>query len=160
MDEPPGGDRRDALGRVGGHVFTLTVTDGMARPLRTALVYVVDVTPPVIGTMTASPSVLSPANHKMVPVVVTASASDQCGGSVSCRIVSVTSNEPENGSGDGNTNHDWEITGDLTLNVRAERAGSGTGRVYTITVACTDSSGNQSTSSLTVTVPRSHSVQE
>jgi len=141
----------------GTYVFTLTATDGSgASTSDTALVYVVDVTPPVIGATTANPSVLSPANHKMVPVVVTAAASDQCGGSVSCRIVSVTSNEPENGSGDGNTNHDWEITGDLTLNVRAERAGSGTGRVYTITVACTDSSGNQSTSSLTVTVPRNY----
>ena len=37
---------------------------------------------------------------------------------------------------------DWEITGDLTLDLRAERSGSGTGREYTITVQCTDGTGN------------------
>ena len=90
-----------------------------------------------------------------MPVVVSVSASDQCGGSVSCRIVNVTSNEPEDGLGDGDTSPDWEITGDLTLKVRAERAGTGTGRVYTIRIVCVDASGNQTTSTVTVTVPKS-----
>jgi hypothetical protein len=49
----------------------------------------------------------------MVPVVVNVSASDHCGGSVSCRIASVASNEPIDGLGDGDTAPDWEITGDL-----------------------------------------------
>ena len=56
--------------------------------------------------------------------------------------------------GDGDTSPDWEITGDLTVKVRAERAGMGTGRVYTITIACVDTSGNQTTSVMTVTVPK------
>jgi hypothetical protein len=68
---------------------------------------------------------------------------------VSSQIVAVTSNE----AGDGHTDPDWEITGSLTLNVRAERAGHGTGRIYTITVACTDASGNQSIATVTVTIP-------
>jgi len=115
---------------------------------------VVDTTPPVIATVTATPSVLSGVDHKMVAVVVSVSAADQCGNAVSCRIVAVTSNEPQDGLGDGDTSPDWEITGLLTLNLRAERAGSGSGRVYTITVKCTDPSGNESTSTVTVTVPR------
>jgi len=90
----------------------------------------------------------------MVPVVVGVSASEQCGGAVACRIVAVTSNEPIDALGDGDTAPDWEITGDLTLNVRAERSGSGTGRVYRITIVCTDAAGNQSTSMTTVTVPK------
>lgn len=52
-----------------------------------------------------------------------------------------------------NTAIDWKITGDLSLELRGERTGSGTGRVYTITVACTDSSGNTSNSTVTVRVP-------
>ena len=43
--------------------------------------------------------------------------------SVRCRIVSVTSNEAINAT-------DWKITGDLTLNLRAERSNRGTGRIY------------------------------
>jgi hypothetical protein len=46
------------------------------------------------------------------------------------------------------------ITGDLTLNLRAERSNKGTGRVYTITIECVDASGNVSTKTVTVTVPR------
>jgi hypothetical protein len=47
---------------------------------------------------------------------------------------------------------DWQITGALSLNVRAERS-NGCNRVYTITVRCTDASGNSSNATVTVTVP-------
>ena len=60
-----------------------------------------------------------------------------------CRIVSVASNEPVNGAGDGNTAPDWEITGALTVNLRAERSGQGVGRLYTITVRCVDLLGER-----------------
>ena len=69
------------------------------------------------------------------------------------RIISVTSNEPENGLGDGDTAPDWEITGALTLNLRAERAGGGSGRIYTITVESRDRAGNASTRTVEVRVP-------
>jgi hypothetical protein len=65
----------------------------------------------------------------------------------------VTSSEPANGTGDGNTSSDWEITGPLTVDLRAERAGTGSGRIYTITVECRDASGNVSTGTVQVTVP-------
>jgi hypothetical protein len=87
----------------------------------------------------------------MVPVTVTAAATDTCG-AASCTIASITSNEPVNGKGDGNTAGDWEITGPNTANVRAERAGGGSGRIYTLTVRCTDPSGNASTGTTTVAV--------
>jgi len=101
---------------------------------------------PTITALTANPNVLWPPNHKMVPVNVSASTSGGCG-SVSCKIIAVSSNEPVGQDGD------WGITGDLTLNLRSERLGSGTGRIYTITVQCTDSSGNATTGTVTVTVP-------
>jgi K319-like protein len=138
---------------VGTHVFTLIVDDGNGGSASdTVIITVLDTTAPTITVVTATPSVILQTNHQMVPVVVSASITD-CDSTASCSIASVTSNEPYDGLGDGDTAPDWEITGDLTLNVRAERAGKGTGRVYTITVACTDASGNTSISTVTVTVP-------
>jgi hypothetical protein len=138
---------------VGTYVFTLTVDDhngGVASD--SVVVTVVDAKAPQITAVTATPSVILQTNHTMVPVAVSASITD-CDPSASCTIVSVTSNEPDNGLGDGDTPVDWKITGDRTLEVRAERAGGGTGRVYTITIACSDAAGNTSTSTVTVTVP-------
>ena len=139
---------------------TLTGTDwrGEANSCK-ATVKVVDTTPPSISSVTVSPNILWPPNHKMVPVAVGVTVTDACdaGVSNSCRIVSVTSNEPINGPGDGNTAPDYQITGRLTLNLRAERSGSGSGRIYTVGVACTDASGNSSTEAVAVKVPHDKS---
>jgi hypothetical protein len=65
--------------------------------------------------------------------------------------VSVTSNQPINGTGDGDESPDWVITGPFSVNLRAERAGS-QDRVYTITYSATDLYGNVSTATITVVV--------
>jgi hypothetical protein len=72
-------------------------------------------------------------------------------------LTPVASNEPENGGSDGDTSPDWLITGKLTLDLRSERAGNGSGRIYTITVRCKDASGNSSTRNVTVKVPHNSS---
>ena len=131
---------------------TLTVTDDMgASDTCKATVTVVDQEAPVISSVTASPDRLWPPNHNMVPVVLAVDATDNC--DLVCQIESVASNEPVNGLGDGDTAPDWEITDDLTVDLRAERSGTGSGRIYTITVVCTDESGNSSTDTTEVTVP-------
>jgi hypothetical protein len=81
------------------------------------------------------------------------SASDICSPTVTCKITSVTSNEPVNAPGSGNTTPDWQITGDRSVNLRAERSGGGNGRIYRLTVQCTDASGNHATKTVIVSVP-------
>ena len=139
----------------GQHEITLTVDDGKGGVASdTVLITVADRNAPSIVRITASPNILSPAKHQMVSVTVTVSATDNCDPSVSCRITSVTSNEPVNGLGDGDKTPDWTITGPLTVSLRAERAAKGNGRLYTINIECVDSSGNRSTSYVQVSVPR------
>jgi hypothetical protein len=113
---------------------------------------VVDADAPVIIGVVASTDVLWPPNGSFVSVTLAVNATDNCDASVACAITNVTSSEPITGSSD-NTSPDWIITGPLSLNLRAERSDSGPGRVYTITVKCTDFSGNSATKSLTVTAP-------
>ena len=86
-------------------------------------------------------------------VEVTAMAVDGCDNAPECRIVSIESNEGADARGAGRTGPDWEITGDLSAMLRAERSGSGRGRVYTILVACSDDSGNTAVESVSVLVP-------
>ena len=115
-----------------------------------------DTQPPVITSVTATPSTLWPANHKMVAITVTAKATDNVG-VTSLKITRVTSSEPDNGLGDGDTANDISLTGPLTVALRAERSGKGNGRTYTITVEAKDAAGNAATKSTTVFVPKNQS---
>jgi hypothetical protein len=139
---------------VGVTNVTCTATDGSAATASCSFTVTVnDVEPPTITSLTASPNVLWPPNHKLVPVTISATASDNCDSSVSCLITSVSSNEPVTGPGFGNFAPDWIITGPQTLSLRAERAGFGTGRIYSVTDTCSDDSGNGASGVVTVTVP-------
>jgi hypothetical protein len=89
----------------------------------------------------------------MVDVTVDYSENDNCSAPV-CTL-SVTSNEPVNGTGDGDMAPDWEVIDAHHLRLRAERAGTGSGRIYTITATCTDTAGNSSSRTVTVSVPKS-----
>jgi hypothetical protein len=89
----------------------------------------------------------------MVPVTVAAFAADACDTTPVCKIASVSSNEPGKGKEKGDKEPDWQITGSLGVKLRAERAGSRHGRVYTLTVQCTDASQNSAMKRVTVSVP-------
>ena len=139
---------------LGNTPVILTVTDSKGASSQcTATVTMVDTTPPTVTVVSVTPSVLWPPNHKMVLVTLAVSKSDNCDPNPLCRVTLVSSNEPENGLGDGDTAPDWKITGNLTVNLRAERSGTGNGRIYTITINCTDGVGNSSSQSVMVTVP-------
>jgi hypothetical protein len=115
---------------------------------------VIDVTPPTIF-LQADRTTLWPPNHRML-LVATVSASDDLDAAPSLSVT-VTSNEPEDAKGDGATAHDWEVVnkGDGTFDVyvRAERAGGGTGRIYTLTATATDAAGNTATEAVKLVVP-------
>jgi hypothetical protein len=116
--------------------------------------------------VTPSPNMLSAsggANHKLVPVTLTygessssahVTTSSSLSGhltttSTSVCSVSVTSNEPVNGTGDGDTSPDWVVVDSHHVQLRAERAGNGNGRIYTINVTCPTANGKT-----TVSVPK------
>src|SRR5207247_2387692 len=104
-------------------------------------VTVVDATPPAIDAASATPGSLWPPDHGMVDIAVNYTASDACG--FATTSLAVASDEPVNGTGDGDTAPDWEIVDNHQLRLRAERAGTGTGRTYTITITAVDLVGNR-----------------
>lgn len=112
-----------------------------------------DVTPPEISFGDPKQT-LWPPNHKMVLCAVLG-VTDDTDQAPAITQVQVTSNEPINGKGDGNTDDDWRYdpdTGEVWL--RAERDGTGEGRTYTVYVEARDATGNVGSASMDVIVPR------
>jgi hypothetical protein len=103
-------------------------------------------------SVSVSPTTLWPPNHKYRTVVATPTASSDV---VDVSLLSATSNEPDNGADDGNTTYDVVVVDDLTLKLRAERSGTGTGRTYTMTWEATNACGATVTATATVSVPKS-----
>jgi len=131
-------------------VASATLDPDPSNNSRTATVMAANPAPTISGT-SAAPASLWPPNHKMQAVTVSYDVTDNCGPSV-CAL-SVSSDEPVNGTGDGDTTPDWEIVDEHHVRLRAERAGMLDGRVYSIGITCTDSAGDASTETVAVTVP-------
>jgi hypothetical protein len=116
---------------------------------------VVDRTPPSIAVR-LTPAEIWPPNHQFVDVTATVTVADACDDAPSIRLISIASSEPADGRGDGATSPDIEGaafgTDDRRFRLRAERAGPGDGRTYTVTYQAADASGNtaQATAKLTV----------
>ena len=148
------------LFELGEHTVTLRVADHCGRTHEDEVIIIVeDTTPPEIHFNLDVPRVWPP-NHKMALVTTGISASDICDPNPTLSV-EVSSNEPVNGIGDGNTDPDWIVEenedGSYNVWVRVERSGTGTGRVYTITATAEDASGNVATQSEEVQVPHDQS---
>jgi Bacterial Ig-like domain (group 3) len=146
----------------GAHSITVKATDAAGNQTEKTVTFtIIDNTLPTI-TLNGNVITLWSPDHTYASVQVSdlvAGASDNCDAGVnlsSVYISKVTSDEPENGSGDGTTYDDMLIAADCrSVQLRSERAGNGNGRVYTITFKVTDASGNFSTATAKVTVPSS-----
>jgi hypothetical protein len=104
-----------------------------------------------------------PPNHKMVQISPSWMVGDNCDESPEVSLVSITMNEGDetntfdavydNTTGDGHTVGDIQVDANGEIWLRAERSGTGTGRIYTITYQAVDDSGNVTAQSATVSVP-------
>ena len=94
-----------------------------------------------------------PPNHRMVPVTI-AGVTDPDNDGVAITITGVTQDEPVNGLGDGDTSPDAVLQGSSAL-IRAERSGTGNGRVYEVRFSADDSLGGSCAGAVRVTVPHS-----
>jgi hypothetical protein len=140
---------------LGDTLVTLTVTDEQgASGSCMATVTVADTTAPQLSVV-LTPDTLWPPNHHMVDVQATVIASDNCG-TPTIALASLTSNEADDalGRGDGKTTGDIQPgTDDFHFSLRAERAGAGSGRIYTVVYTATDGAGNAASEAGLVVVP-------
>jgi hypothetical protein len=143
---------------LGSHQLSLSVSDGVNQPVvRTVTVKIIDTQAPKLAPV-PDKTILWPPNHQMVPVTIAANATD-VGGLPASLAALVTSNEPEEGLGDGDAAPDWIIqevsatTGKIVLQLRAERSGAGNGREYSVLITATDSSGNTGAAIVKILVP-------
>jgi hypothetical protein len=114
-----------------------------------------DTTEPTVSCQTAV-DMLWPANHKMVDVGLSFAASDLCDtGALAIEITVTTDEHPLDAGGAGGPIHcpDAVVDGETVL-LRAERSGSGDGRVYQIAVSAPDNCGNVGTCITSVGVPK------
>jgi pimeloyl-ACP methyl ester carboxylesterase len=142
---------------LGTQTFTLTVGDSTGKTdTDTVHVTVQDATAPTLS-VTLLPNVLWPPNHEMAKITASIDMVDSCDDESTVKLVSITSNEPDDGMGDGDTSDDIQGadfgTDDREFLLRAERQGGGTDRIYTVTYEATDASGNVAEGTTEVTVP-------
>ena len=146
--------------QVGTTTVTARATDANGNTSSCSFtVRINDVEPPVINNLLVRPPILWPPNHKMKNVDVDYTSTDNCPGPITCQIT-VTSDEPENGTGDGDQAPDWDILNDHHIKLRAERAGNGDGRIYSVKVTCTDAHGNTASGTRIVLVPKNMSSKD
>ena len=88
----------------------------------------------------------------MISAQVASVSAVDAGSGMTMFSLDATSNEPEAGTGLGDVSPDVIVTGG-TVQVRAERAKNGAGRLYTITARATDRAGNVATETRTCAVP-------
>lgn len=150
-------------GTPGTYTITYSATDAAGNTgsaVRT--VEVVDTTPPSVSCSVANDD-LWPPEHQMVDVGLQFAATDLCG--VAAIDISVTQDEHVDELGDGAFVPDAELVTDASgaisgLLLRAERSGTGDGRVYLIRVTAADPAGNEASAWCTVVVGKSMSRKD
>jgi hypothetical protein len=160
------------LGLLGNGLFTFTppVSVGGAPVTATFTYVVVDAagaTSTGAVTLTVEPSNRAPAcgsayggeiwppNHKKFEAARINGVTDPDGHALTIEITKIMQDEPTDTTGDGAFSPDAGGIGTSTASLRAERMGSGNGRVYRISFKATDTLGGTCTGSVEYTVPHS-----
>ena len=168
----------------GTYTVNAKVTDGEGGVTTGSTVVTANAAPPTCSLAVASPNLLSPPNHKFVPIQILGVTSPS-GGTVAITVTSIFQDEPvgsgkqgcdgegddhgdhayfplifpsDEGGGDGDKRVDGKGVGTATASVRAERSCRGDGRVYHIGFTATNSLGVSCTGAVTVGVPRHKNV--
>jgi hypothetical protein len=151
---------------VGTTIETFVAKDAAGNSSTCSLsITVLDTEPPVI-TLAKDKTSKWPPNHKHFQLMIDdfiASVTDNCPGvSIEDVIVDeISSDEPQNSTGDGNTAQDILMENDCkTVKLLAERQGSGNGRVYSVHIAVVDAHGNIGVAVITAEVPKSNGKKE
>jgi Mg-chelatase subunit ChlD len=104
----------------------------------------IDKTAPTLN-VSFNQSTISSKNHKLIPIIAFVDAEDIHSGIETIQLLSIESNQPDNGKGDGNTDEDIQGaelgTFDTEFSLRAERTRNES-RIYTVTYKATDKAGN------------------
>lgn len=109
--------------------------------------------PPDCTSVRSDVTKLWPPNHKF-HLVRLSGATDPNGDPVTLTVTGVTQDEPVNGAADGNTSPDAKKAGSADkVYLRAERSGTGDGRVYRIAYEVSDPHGAKCSGSVKVGVP-------
>jgi hypothetical protein len=108
--------------------------------------------PPQCDAALASTLELWPPNHKFVNVSISGTT-DPDGDHLTTRIAGISQDEPLSARGDGNTCPDGKGVGSSIASVRAERSGTGDGRVYRVSFTASDGKGGQCAGTVRICVP-------
>ncbi|KRF43901.1 glycoside hydrolase [Paenibacillus sp. Soil787] len=159
----------------GNHTISYWSVDkvGNTESPHTAVVQI-DKTAPSLN-LVLDKTTLWPPNHQLITVTASVYTNDSLSGISSIVLTSITSNEPDNGLGDGDKTNDIQGaqfgTLDTEFMLRAEQSdndnnkdnhndknkGKDKGRIYTVTYTAIDFAGNKTTNTATVKVSNNQS---
>lgn len=108
--------------------------------------------PPDCSLAYPSISLLWPPNHKLVDISIDG-ITDPENLPTTVTITRVQQDEPVNGLGDGDSSPDAFGLGTAHVQLRAERSGTGDGRVYIVDFSAADAEGDKCNGTVTVGVP-------
>jgi hypothetical protein len=140
-------------GDTAGVTLTCSATNagGLSNSVPTTIK--IDKTAPVISGMPAAGCSLWPPNHKLVQVATVTAADVLSGLAAGSFQVTGASSEPSSDPNDPEIVIAPNGSGGFTIQLQADRLGSGNGRTYTLTATAMDNAGNPVTATTTCAVP-------